>query len=121
MIKVTLPWPPSVNHAWRHVIVKGRARVLLSADCRAYRSAVLIALLEQSARCKPLTGRLSVEIVASPPDRRARDIDGLLKQPLDALQHAGVIENDSAIDRLLIERGPVVPNGRLLVRIKETP
>ena len=40
-----------------------------------------------------------------------------MKALLDALGHGGVYEDDGQIDRLEIERGSVVPGGKVVVRI----
>jgi crossover junction endodeoxyribonuclease RusA len=66
---------------------------------------------------QPLTERLSVTITANPPDLRKRDLDNLLKQTLDALQHAGIFKDDSQIDQILIRRGIKTTNGNLEVSI----
>lgn len=115
-VVVQMPWPPSVNRYWRH-IAKGplAGRVLISREGREFRELVRAAVLE--AGRPRIDGRLRVRVIAYPPDRRARDLDNLLKAPLDALQHAGVIADDSAIDALVIERAHVVPDGALTVRV----
>jgi crossover junction endodeoxyribonuclease RusA len=58
---------------------------------------------------------------AFPPDRRRRDLDNLAKPTLDALEHAGVYEDDSQIDLLIIRRQDVVHGGRLEVSVTEFP
>jgi crossover junction endodeoxyribonuclease RusA len=116
LIGLTLPWPPSVNRLWRCV----GGRVLLSADGRAYRQAVAVAVLEQHGSGDPLTGRLSMTIRAYPPDRRRRDLDNLLKAILDSLEHAGsVYVNDSQIDHLSIHRCAVGIPVQLEIQIWE--
>jgi len=113
MIRLELPWPPSVNHYYRRV---GNA-TLISKEGRRYRKRVASdVLLAHSPRVE---GRLSVRIVASPPDQRRRDLDNLQKALLDALQHAGVYRDDSQIDRITVERGSVIPGGRVNVEIVE--
>jgi crossover junction endodeoxyribonuclease RusA len=111
----SLPWPPALNAAYRSVTIKGRARLLLSASARAYKAAALHAVIAQGV---PSFGsdRVSVEIAAYPPDRRRRDLDGLLKLSLDALMPR-VIADDSQIDRLLLERREVRPGGELIVSV----
>lgn len=112
MIRLELPWPPSMNQMWRNV----NGRTVLCAPGRRYRKLVAdVCLLARAG--KQLSGRVQVDIVAYPPDRRQRDLDNMLKAPLDALTHAGVWLDDSQIDRLLIERGEVCKGGRLLVAI----
>lgn len=117
MIELHLPWPPSVNSYWRHV----GPRVLISEKGRAYRTAVHAARLDQLriGGGLPLRGRLSVAIDAYPPDRRARDLDNLPKAVLDGLTHAGLWQDDSQIDRLLIERREPLLGGGLTIKISE--
>lgn len=66
-----------------------------------------------------LMGRLSITIKAYPPDRRARDLDNVLKILIDSLADAGQFLNDSQIDKLLIERMEVIKGGQLLIEITE--
>lgn len=121
MLAITLPFPPSVNRYWRH-LTRGKlaGRVLISEEGRAYRSTI-IATIQALGLGGPLLGRLSVELTAHPPDRRQRDLDNLLKATLDGLQHGGVYANDGQIDRLVIVRGPVVPQGVVYADIEELP
>ncbi len=106
-----LSYPPSVNHYWK----AWRGRVVLGAQGRAYRKAVAV-LLAGCATCK---GSLQVHIRAMPPDHRRRDLDNLQKAVLDAMQHAGLYEDDYQICDLRIERGPVTPGGLLVVTVEE--
>lgn len=110
-----LPYPPSVNAYWRNV----RGRVLVSAAGRAYRKRVrgVVAGTELG----DMAGRLGVRITAHPPDRRRRDLDNTLKATLDALQDAGLYEDDGQIDELQVLRGEVVKDGRLDIDIWQIP
>lgn len=119
-VVLSLPWAPSVNGYWRSIMSGPLAgRVLISERGRAYRKAVAQAVLEQRVPVRMLTGKLAVEIHALPPDRRARDLDNLLKGLLDSLHHAGVIRDDSEIDDLRIRRFAIRPGGELQIRITE--
>lgn len=111
----TLPWPPSTNGYYRHVVIGRSARVLISREGRSYRSRVagIVGPLPPS-----MAGRLAVEIDAYPPDRRARDLDNVCKALLDAIQHAGLILDDSQIDDLHIRRHATEPGGRLHITIE---
>ena len=112
---ISLPYPPSVNHYWRHV----GSKVLISREGRAYRDKVLMSI---NYAGPVLTGRLSVDLLVYPPDARKRDIENVCKALLDALQHVGVYEDDSQIDRLLVERKRIDKGmGYVLARIEEIP
>lgn len=110
-LTLELPWPPSMNRMWRNV----GGRTLLCKPGRDYRQQVAMLVRERHQ----ITSRLSVAITAYPPDRRRRDLDNMLKAPLDALTHAGVWLDDSQIDRLSISRGEVCKGGRLVVTINK--
>jgi len=115
MIILELPYPPSVNTYWRSPNSGELAgRTLISEQGRQYRQSVVdTVMLAKCPRAAP--GRLEVAIAAYPPDYRRRDLDTLPKAILDALMYARVIEDDSLIDRLLIERGATCKGG--LVRV----
>ncbi len=117
---LTLPYPPSVNHYWRRV---GR-RTLISREGRAFRRNVCALLARGSGngpRKPPAGGRIALAMDAFPPDRRRRDLDNIQKPVLDALEHAGVYEDDSQIDLLITRRGEVVPEGRLTLEVFDLP
>lgn len=119
MIVLELPYPPSVNSYYRSPRTGPLAgRTLISQKGRDYRKAASQAVLQHKDRKAPL-GRLSVGVVLYAPDRRKRDIDNPIKSLLDALTHAGVIEDDSLIDKLAIERGSVTKGGLVRVFIDE--
>lgn len=67
---------------------------------------------------KQIPDRLALWLVVQAPDRRARDLDNTVKAVQDALTHAGVWLDDSQIDRLLVERGPVVKGGMVSVTME---
>lgn len=113
MITLELPYPPSVNHYWRHY----RGRTLISRNGRAFRKAVGTALA--AAGVRPVNGRLAVAVEVYPPDRRRRDIDNVQKALLDALEHGGAFHDDSQVVWLLTEKAEVVPGGKTIVRIAE--
>lgn len=116
MIKLRLPFPPSTNTYYRMV----NNRMLISEKGRKYRQDVIGSCLEQ-LKCFPkLSGRLSVRIIATVPDKRRRDLDNMLKATLDSLQHAGVYFDDSQIDDLQIIRSVVSKPGWLDIEIIET-
>lgn len=115
---LSIPYPPSVNHYWRHIMIQGRQRSVLSKAAKEYRTNVGVAVLTQG-RGATIDGPIAMEITARPPDRRRRDLDNLLKGVLDALAHAGVYADDSQIQDLRIRWGERVKLGRLEVLIQE--
>lgn len=84
-----LPWPPSVNSAWRH----HNGRVLVSKALREWRKIAEHQLTYQKA--KPVPGEVTVIIHLYPPNRRKYDIDNKLKAILDLLVNAKIIEDDN--------------------------
>jgi crossover junction endodeoxyribonuclease RusA len=104
-----LPYPPSVNHYWG---VSGKQR-FIGKKGKEFRQAVAEACLD--AQIQTMDGRLAVHVAIWPPDNRKRDVDNTLKPLLDAMEHAGVYENDSQIDELHIIRTGA-HEGRFLLR-----
>ena len=112
MIELTLPWPPSVNHYWVHT----RTVTFISAKGKEYRKSVsaIVAQNHTVIRVKPI----KVDIIAYRPDRRLRDLDNLLKAPLDALTNAQVWTDDSLIRDLRIRWGEGI-KGMMVVKITD--
>lgn len=112
-MQIVLPWPPSVNGYWRSY----RGRQILSAKARVYRQSATRHVLACKAN-KHLSDRLSVEIELYPPTRHKIDIDNRVKALLDVMQHAGVYQDDSQIDKLTVERREIEKHGAVVVKIK---
>lgn len=51
-------------------------------------------------------------------DKRRTDIDNYLKSLNDALCQAGLFDDDSQIDQILVKRGEIIRLGKTLVKIK---
>lgn len=117
MLTLDLPFPPSMNHYWRHQ--NGRHHI--SDRGKAYRATVVAEALRTrlQRRGGAMTGRLAVLIEAQMPDRRKRDLDNLPKPLLDALTHAGIWLDDEQIDDLHIIRGSAAKPGRVIVMVSE--
>lgn len=109
-----LPWPPSVNHYYRHV----GAKVLISREGRKYREMIVSRFRSEDVKTFRCPVEISIELY--PPDRRRRDADNSLKCLLDALTHGGLYGDDSQIIRLVVtKREPMPPDGMTYIRIKE--
>ena len=108
------PWPPSVNHYYRHV----KSRVLISKDGRKYRDKVVALLANQNVR--KFTTPVEIHIELYPPDNRRRDVDNSLKCLLDAFTHGGLYSDDSLIYKLtVIKRESMPPDGMAYIRMTE--
>ncbi|WP_337025911.1 RusA family crossover junction endodeoxyribonuclease [Pantoea anthophila] len=114
-MKLTLPFPPSVNTYWRNT----RKGVLISASGRCFRSNASASVMEQLKRCPvPITVNVEVSALLFPPDKRQRDLDNYLKALFDSLTHAGVWVYDNQIKRFTVEWGEQVKLGRAEVTIR---
>ena len=92
----------------------------LSKQGREYRKAVNAKVLAFKAANGPhLLGdkRISVHIHLHPPTRAKSDIDNRLKSLLDAMQHAGVYDDDAQIDQLCVSRSDIRKPGEAIVSI----
>lgn len=123
MIEFELPFPPTLNHAWRRV----GSRTVLAKPQREYRKAVASALAWDelhdadfplvTLEC-PLPGRLAVSLRFYAKNHIKRDIDNLPKAILDALTCAGLWRDDAQIDCLTLVRAGVSPDRpRVVVRV----
>ncbi len=98
-IEFVLPYPPTVNTYWRR---RGSTYFVSKAGER-YRRDVALIVRQQRLKLN-LSGRLAIKIIAEPPDKRRRDLDNILKAPLDALTHAGLLIDDEQFDEVNIMR-----------------
>lgn len=114
MIYLILPYPPSNNRYYRH----GNGRTYIGEEGEIYRLEVLA---RRPRTGWPLPGRLRVEIDVFPKKGPTIDLDNIPKAVLDALQHAKIFPNDSAIDDLRIRRHGKVEIPYLRVMLAEIP
>ena len=112
-VKFELPWPPSVNRYLRFV----GPRVLISREGRRFRRMCVSRL---AGAFPKLAGAVKLTGEFYPPDSRRRDLDNVLKCTLDALVHAGLMEDDSQIKRIDIRmEAPVPPEGLVYIELEE--
>lgn len=143
-ITLELPWPPSVNHyfmeyamppaesrireqvaehGWKglHYWLRKNTRVMkrVGEKGHQYRADVQEIVLV-ARKNKGLMGPLRLILRAFPPDRRERDLDGLYKALLDAMEHAGVYISDYQIGAHdSLREVQVIKGGRLVVTLEE--
>lgn len=116
LIDVTLPWPPSVNHTYAR---RGNGKgVRLTDAAKTFRWQVLLAVKKAKAD-RQLSADVAVTLWISPPDRRKRDIDNLLKATLDALTAARVWCDDQQVVELHLLRQQPQTGGQLRCFIAE--
>lgn len=111
MLRLELPYPPSINHYFRHF----RGRTVISPAGRSFRRRVCWLLRSRGVRL--LTGRVRVSVDLYPPDHRTRDVDNAQKALLDALQHGGALFDDSQVVWLLTVKAQVIPGGKAVVSL----
>jgi crossover junction endodeoxyribonuclease RusA len=116
MIVLSLPFPPSMNTYWRNY----RGRTIISPAGRSFKAAVADYVVEYRI---PKLGdqKLRISMVLFPRDKRKIDIDNRIKSVLDALQDAGVFNDDFQVDELSIVRGVPIKGGAIRVLIEVIP
>ena len=114
MLVLSLPFPPSMNTYWRTF----RGMTVLSKQGREFKAAVADYVVEYRV---PKLGdsKLRVSMVLFPRDKRKIDIDNRIKAVLDALQDAGVFNDDFQVDELSIVRGKTIKGGAIRVLIEQ--
>ena len=121
-LTIVLPFPPSVNHYWRHVVKGKYVRTLISAAGRDFKRKVARALQAQlGGQREPILGHCRLYVALHAPDRRRRDVDNYAKALLDSLTEAGVWADDSQIQDLRLVWGAVLPGGKAVVTIRQLP
>lgn len=89
MIEYHLPFPPSVNN-----LFAGQGRRYPSVRYRKWQSTAGWRMRAQHVGQAPVPA--AVEIVLTPPDRRARDADNYTKGIIDLAVTLGVLAGDSS-------------------------
>jgi crossover junction endodeoxyribonuclease RusA len=121
---LVLPFPPSGNTYYRSIRMGQSCRVLISKRGREYKQTVsdmIEAIDDPPFPPFPNTSRLGISITLHAPTRRKYDIDNFTKALFDALESAGVIENDNQFDVMTVKRGEVIRGGRAIVYLYELP
>lgn len=104
MIRLHLPFPPSVNGLYANS-AKGRGRHKTSGY-KAWIDAASIVIKDVH---RQNLGPYSISICLESPDRRGRDLGNLEKAISDLLVMHGVIKDDHLCQRLLMTWGTGLP------------
>lgn len=115
MIMLSIPYPPSGNHMWKHA----KGKHYLTDQARRYYEQVAW-VIRSSGLAMGLECRLEVEVDIYPPDKRKRDLSNVIKVVEDACTKAGLWQDDSQIDRLVLQRMPNIKDGAIALRIAPT-
>jgi crossover junction endodeoxyribonuclease RusA len=114
-ITITLPWPPSVNRIWRH------------SGKKVYRDPKYMEWRKQAGwqmklngSYNRLDGYFSATLVLSPPDKRRRDLDNVIKPIFDLLQDLQWIKNDYLCEDLHVKWNRTLPVG-VIVTLETIP
>lgn len=86
-LEIALPFPPSVNHYWRHTRA---GKHYISDEGKRFQSQVFMRCMAEL----PFTQAVGISVDVTMPDNRARDLDNLWKVLLDSLSKAKIIEDD---------------------------
>lgn len=113
-LEIALPYPPSVNHYWRHT---RSGKHYISEKGRAFR-AETVKICQQF---DPFIGPVQTVLQVYYPDKRSRDPDNLEKALWDGLKAGGLIEDDNnqiLVDKRTITAG-VKKGGQVILKIRE--
>jgi len=122
MICLLLPWPVSVNSAYRNLGGRGRVKTKAYKQWMERADAWLVEQRSSSLTlpAEPLSGFLRMEIRGHPPNKRKRDYSNIIKVVEDLLTSYKVYEDDSQIkDIRCLEDLESVSQGAVLVTVEE--
>lgn len=109
---ISLPYPPSGNHMWKHA----KGKHYLTKEATSYYEQVAW-VIKSAGMAMGLECRLEVEVDIYPPDKRKRDLSNVIKVVEDGCTKAGLWLDDSQIDRLVLQRMPSIKGGAIALRI----
>lgn len=113
-IRLTLPYPPSVNHYWQ---ASGKRRFISKAG-REF-TAKVIEIVKYAGYKSLGDARLAISVMIHPRSKRRFDLDNTLKAILDSLMKAELFDDDNQFDFIEIMRGEEIKGGQAVVHIYE--
>ena len=124
VLRLELPWPPSANHYMGYRVAgKPPKQFVLAYPTAAakefHRNVQAIVMRDRAAR--GWSCPLKMSFWTYPPDRRKRDTSNLFKMLEDALERAGVFQDDYQIAEHHAWRTThVVKDGMVIVELEPT-
>jgi Holliday junction resolvase RusA-like endonuclease len=127
-MRLVLPWPPSVNHYKKvGAIIRTKNGKLYQKRVNTNETKLFYFQVWQQIKMGIALNRmdlpidstidLGVDVYLYPPSERRYDADNRLKVLLDSLVNAKVIEDDSQITRLLVQKMSIISGGQTIVEI----
>ena len=113
-LELALPYPPSVNHYWRHT---RSGKHYISAEGKAFR----VDVLKICRLFDPFVGAVKIKMEVFYPDKRERDPDNLQKALFDALTASRLIKDDNnkiIKDYRVVGMDEIRKGGMVVVKIK---
>lgn len=112
-IKLTLPWPPSINHYWRRA---GKVIHVSTEGARFFRRCGIAVRAQFGAA--PIATPVAVMVECWGPRRNWGDVDNRAKPLLDALTKAELWTDDKLVrDLRIVDRGRCA-GGRVVVWVR---
>ena len=96
LISIVLPFPVSVNAAYRNALKVGRVK---TTAYKTWIAAAQVAAIEQKVRGR-IEGPYAIHVEIDKPDNRRRDLENLLKVISDFCVSQGYVEDDSLCDSI---------------------
>ena len=91
IIRLSIPFPPSINRLWR---VGRGGRMYRSKVYEDWREEAGWSIKAQS-KGQAVTGGYKLSVLAKRPDKRRRDLDNVSSKAVnDLLQHVGIVTDD---------------------------
>ena len=109
-VTMRLPWPPSTNRLWRH---KGK-KVYIDPKYKAWRKEAgwtAGGVFKVEGDLRRIDWEFSASLVLSPPDKRRRDLDNVIKPIFDLLQEMQWIKDDYLCQELHVKWDRKLPVG----------
>ena len=127
-MKMNFIFPYPKNISVNHMYVRNIHGVFLHPKVHEYRRMIReqVKIIDCNASNFELGKRslfgsrmVAVHMIMRPPDKRKRDIDGVLKVILDAMEQAGVYDDDCQIERLVVRKEGMKEGGEIEIEISD--